>query len=200
MYFLKERQRNKWNEKEGNVILKINLKRGNSLSKWTGALLGVPLAYETSRNYPESYLLVRETLPPTTSYFHPPERRETSLQEGFTLSGTHKKRLGEIIGRFEKKNEIGGVRKHHMVGVLGFVPAQHKDDPQNIKLCQPKAWLKGAGLDPQSFTVEVIVTLLFGQSNVSQANFNINRYFKVRKLLIKVLISKELYKWDENDI
>lgn len=87
-----------------------------------------------------------------------------------------------------------------MVGVLGFVPAQHKDDPQNMKLCQPKAWLKGAGLEPQSFTVEVIVTLLFGQSNVSQANFNINRYFKVRKLLIKVLISKELHKWDENDI
>lgn len=50
-----------------------------------------------------------------------------------------------------------------------------------------KAWLTGAALDLQNFIVEVTFTLLFGQGKLSKANV-----LKMRKLLIKDLISKEL--------
>ena len=57
------------------------------------------------------------------------------------------------------------------------MPAQHRDDPKNIKLYQPKAQLGGPGLE-EGLTAGVTFTWLFGQGKVTQANFNINQYFK----------------------
>lgn len=88
-----------------------------------------------------------------------------------------KREFGEIIVLFEKK-KLNWRHKKAPYVVLGFVSAQNKDKPTNIKLRQPKAWLKGAGLHPQSFTAEMTFTVLFGQDKLSQANFSINQYFK----------------------
>ena len=88
-----------------------------------------------------TYHLVRETLPPPTNYFHPSERRETSLQRGFDLGGNHKKRDWQTFLR----KKLDGRWKTTPHSVLGSMPEQHRDDPESSKLYHPQARLDRAG-------------------------------------------------------